>query len=85
MHGNYFDVVFMEGEVLHYFHDIDQFMNIMRMLLKEGGRLICSDFHPFTKIIDSLGLQQKTLDYFSYDNSYFTTHNLTTPYFVIRN
>lgn len=66
-YANSFDVVFMEGGVLHYFHDIDQFMNIMYMLLKEGGKLICSDFHPFTKIIDSLGLQQKTLDYFSTD------------------
>ena len=49
-YGNYFDVVFMEGGILHYFHDIDEFMGIMSSLLKEGGKLICSDFHPFTKI-----------------------------------
>ena len=49
-YGNYFDVVFMEGGVLHYFHDIDEFMHIMYSLLRDGGKMICSDFHPFKKI-----------------------------------
>lgn len=62
-----FDVVFMEGGVLHYFHDIGQFMAVMHALLKPGGRLICSDFHPFTKIMDVLELQQPTMSYFSTD------------------
>ena len=48
-YGNYFDVVFMEGGVLHYFHDIDEFMHIMYSLLRDGGKMICSDFHPFMK------------------------------------
>ena len=61
----YFDIVFMEGGVLHYFHDIDQFMNMMYALLKNGGKMICSDFHPFTKISDILDLQQPTMSYFS--------------------
>ena len=60
-----FDVVFMEGGVLHYFHDIDAFMHVAAALLKAGGRLICSDFHPFTKIADILSLQQPTMSYFS--------------------
>ena len=51
-YGNYFDVVFMEGGILHYFHDIDEFMGIMYSLLKKGGKMICSDFHPFRKISD---------------------------------
>lgn len=63
--GNYFDVVFMEGGVLHYFHDIGQFMQTMYLLLKNGGKMICSDFHPFTKMADVLNLQQPTGDYFS--------------------
>lgn len=62
-----FDVVFMEGGVLHYFHDINQFMGIMHNLLKRGGKLICSDFHPFTKVMDTLDLQQPTMSYFSTD------------------
>lgn len=64
-YGGYFDVVFMEGGILHYFHDIDEFMSVMYALLKTGGRMICSDFHPFTKISDLLDLQQPTMSYFS--------------------
>lgn len=64
-YGNYFDVVFMEGGVLHYFHDIDAFMRIMYALLKDDGQMICSDFHPFTKISDILNFQQPTMSYFS--------------------
>lgn len=62
-----FDVVFFEGGVLHYFHDIAQFMSIMFGLLKPGGKMICSDFHPFTKVMDALDLQQPTMSYFSTD------------------
>lgn len=64
-YGGTFDVVFMEGGILHYFHDINQFMGIMCGLLKPGGKMICSDFHPFTKVTDTLDLQQPTMSYFS--------------------
>lgn len=64
-YGGYFDVVFMEGGVLHYFHDIRTFMDLMYDLLKKGGKMICSDFHPFTKINDALDFQQGTRGYFS--------------------
>lgn len=66
-YGNFFDIVFMEGGILHYFHDIDAFMKVMYSLLNDNGKMICSDFHPFTKIIDTLSLQQKTMSYFSTD------------------
>ncbi len=66
-YGGTFDVVFMEGGVLHYFHDLGQFMGVMRGLLKPGGRLICSDFHPFNKLCDALDLQTPTMSYFSTD------------------
>ena len=64
-YGGFFDVVFMEGGVLHYFHDIGQFMDVMYSLLKSGGKMICSDFHPFTKVMDTLHLEQPTMSYFS--------------------
>lgn len=64
-YGEAFDVVFMEGGILHYFHDIDEFMKIMYALLKKGGKMICSDFHPFTKINDSLKLETPVMSYFS--------------------
>ena len=66
-YGNYFDVVFMEGGILHYFHDIDEFMGIMYSLLKDNGKMICSDFHPFTKVADILDFGQPTMGYFSTD------------------
>ena len=66
-YAEYFDVVFMEGGILHYFHDIDAFMRIMYAILRKGGKMICSDFHPFTKISDALNLQQPVMSYFSTD------------------
>ena len=66
-YSEYFDVVFMEGGILHYFHDINEFMGIMNRLLKCGGKLICSDIHPFTKISDALSLEQPTRGYFDSD------------------
>lgn len=64
-YGGTFDIVFMEGGILHYFHDIDEFMRMMLMLLKPGGKMICSDFHPFNKIGDFLNLQTPRMNYFS--------------------
>lgn len=64
-YGGFFDIVFMEGGILHYFHDIQEFMGVMYGLLKPGGRLICSDFHPFNKVMDALDLQQPVMSYFS--------------------
>lgn len=63
--GGHFDIVFMEGGVLHYFHDIDRFMHVMYAMLRPGGRMICSDFHPFTKICDSLRIGMPLMSYFS--------------------
>lgn len=66
-YSEYFDIVFMEGGVLHYFYDINQFMKIMNIILKPNGKMICSDFHPFQKISDVLEFQQPTMSYFSKD------------------
>jgi len=66
-YGSCFDVVFMEGGILHYFHDIDEFMGIMYALLRTGGKMICSDFHPFQKIADILRFEQPSVSYFSTD------------------
>jgi SAM-dependent methyltransferase len=65
VYGGYFDIVFMEGGILHYFHDINRFKCIMNSLLKNGGKMICSDFHPIHKFIDANGLGNQTTDYFS--------------------
>ena len=70
-YGNSFDAVFMEGGILHYFHDINEFMGLMYALLKPGGRMILSDFHPFTKIMDILNFEQKLPE-----EGYFSTEIL---------
>lgn len=67
IYQKYFDIVFMEGGVLHFFHDINQFMKIMHQILKPNGKMICSDFHPFQKISDILNFEQPTGNYFSTD------------------
>lgn len=64
-YGGYFDIVFMEGGVLHYFFDISAFMKMMYALLKPGGKMICSDFHPVTKIMDTLKMGMPPTGYFS--------------------
>ncbi len=64
-YGGTFDVVFMEGGILHYFHDIDEFMRVMYALLKPNGKMICSDFHPFNKVADVLKLERPETGYFS--------------------
>lgn len=64
-YAGYFDTAFMEGGILHYFHELDEFMKMMNSILKPGGKMICSDFHPFTKIMDSLNLERPTMNYFS--------------------
>ncbi|SIT91151.1 class I SAM-dependent methyltransferase [Edaphobacillus lindanitolerans] len=46
-----FDVLYLEGGVLHYFHDIERFMGILFSILQPGGRMILSDYHPFGRCI----------------------------------
>jgi SAM-dependent methyltransferase len=65
VYGGYFDVIFMEGGILHYFHDIDKFMRTMNKLLKSNGEMICSDFHPIRKFTDIMGLGNQEIGYFS--------------------
>ncbi len=66
-YGGYFDVVFMEGGILHYFHDINEFMGVMNALLKPNGKMICSDFHPFIKMMDILNFEMPLKGYFDTD------------------
>lgn len=50
-YGNYFDIAYLEGGVLHYFTDLDRFCHTLSGILVPGGRLILSDFHPLRKIL----------------------------------
>ncbi|CAG9621269.1 class I SAM-dependent methyltransferase [Sutcliffiella rhizosphaerae] len=50
-YGSYFDVLYLEGGILHYFQDINRLMDILYALLKEGGQVILSDFHPLRRCL----------------------------------
>jgi 2-polyprenyl-3-methyl-5-hydroxy-6-metoxy-1,4-benzoquinol methylase len=68
---NSFDIVFMEGGILHYFSDLNELSKKIYELLKMGGKLVLNDFHPFRKIfnerdifVDSEEGMKPTGDYF---------------------
>ena len=67
VYGGYFDAAYMEGGILHYFHDINKFMSVIYNIIKPGARLILSDFHPFGKIMGTLssGGLKEDADYFA--------------------
>ncbi|MCH4827516.1 class I SAM-dependent methyltransferase [Planococcus halocryophilus] len=50
---NRFDIIYLEGGVLHYFNDIDKLMGILFSILKNGGRMILSDYHPVKRCISA--------------------------------
>ncbi|WKB34635.1 class I SAM-dependent methyltransferase [Terrilactibacillus sp. S3-3] len=61
-----YDLVLMELGILHYFVDLEPLAELVRDLLKAGGRLVLQDFHPVsTKLITLTGKKQKvTGNYF---------------------
>lgn len=65
---NTFDIVYLEGGILHYFAELDPFANIVFELLRDGGRLVLNDFHPIRKMIKPRGD-----DAFVIEGDYFNT------------
>lgn len=43
-----YDLVLMEFGILHYFSDLNPIFELINNLLKNNGRLILTDFHPFS-------------------------------------
>jgi SAM-dependent methyltransferase len=46
-----FDLVYLEGGILHYFNDLHRVAEIIYSLLREGGKVVLSDFHPVRKMV----------------------------------
>lgn len=68
-----YDYVFSEFGILHYFIDLHPFINVIKNLLKPGGKLILQDFHPVsTKLISSRGSTAKVRKH-KVDGDYFDT------------
>lgn len=63
-YGDYFDILYLEGGILHYFNDIDKFMSILYSLLKDGGAMVLSDFHPLRRCIVEGSESQTQTSYF---------------------
>lgn len=68
---NTYDIVFAEMGILHYFLDLNPFMNLVHDLLAPNALFVLRDFHPVsTKLITSKGSTAKvrkhkvTGDYF---------------------
>lgn len=64
VYGGYFDILYLEGGILHYFHDIDKLMKTLFLMLKPDGKIILNDFHPFRKVIPINFSKVSVEDYF---------------------
>ncbi|MEG0307514.1 MAG: class I SAM-dependent methyltransferase [Clostridium sp.] len=64
---NYFDMLYLEGGILHYFHDIDKFMQTLFSMLKPSGQVVLNDFHPFRKVMPINFFESSVDDYFDTD------------------
>ncbi|TDM05140.1 class I SAM-dependent methyltransferase [Macrococcus lamae] len=47
-----FDILYLEGGILHYFDDLSRLFNILQKILNENGILILSDYHPIKNCIN---------------------------------
>lgn len=63
-YSDYFDIVYSEGGILHYFSEIDIFTKNLFKITKSNGKLILSDFHPFRKMNPNSNTPQTFGDYF---------------------
>jgi len=45
-----YDMVFLDGGILHYFEEMTIFAAHVKSFLKDGGKLILNDFHPLRKL-----------------------------------
>lgn len=65
-----FDILYLEGAILHYFSDIGKFTEILYKISKQNGKLVLSDFHAFRKLIPMAPGGNTSLytngDYFDY-------------------
>jgi len=82
---SYFDILYLEGGILHMFGDINRFVEILYTILKSGGKLVLSDFHPFRKVNPigplAMSVPQTNGDYF--DSGFHNAEVAFKSYFPI--
>jgi 2-polyprenyl-3-methyl-5-hydroxy-6-metoxy-1,4-benzoquinol methylase len=60
-----FDIVLMEFGILHYFTDLHSIFSVASRRLRNQGRFILTDFHPFARTwMNTYSLGQPTENYF---------------------
>lgn len=60
-----FDIVLMEFGVLHYFTDLGSIFSVVHRRLRNKGRFILTDFHPFARaFLNTYNLKQPSGNYF---------------------
>ena len=64
VYGNYFDMLYLEGGILHLFHDLDKLMSTLFLMLKPDGKIVLNDFHPFRKVMTINFFKSSVEDYF---------------------
>lgn len=68
---NKFDIVYLEGGILHYFSDINEVSKKIYALLKIGGKLVLNDFHPVRKIFKTRDIFDVSDDALELTGDYF--------------
>ncbi|WP_421385200.1 class I SAM-dependent methyltransferase [Bacillus salacetis] len=51
---NHFDLLYLEGGILHYFTDLNRLMTLLLAILKPNGNMVLSDFHPLKRCLVQL-------------------------------
>lgn len=69
--NNAFDILYLEGGILHYFVDLDIFAKKLYQLLKADGKLVLNDSHPFRKILKKRDIFDKSPDCIVLEGDYF--------------
>ncbi len=60
-----YDIVLMEFGILHYFAELNSIFSVVRRRLRDNGRFILTDFHPFARAwVNTNNLKQPTGNYF---------------------
>ncbi|RIW34654.1 methyltransferase domain-containing protein [Bacillus salacetis] len=54
LYSNSFEILYLEGGILHYFSDINKLTSILSDLLIPGGTLVLSDFHPIKRCLTEI-------------------------------
>ena len=85
VYANFFDYTYCEGGILHYFHNLNDFFGTVQKILKPGGIMICSDYHPYQKTIianpPKRNVELTFGDYF--DTAYHQGHVPYAKYFPL--